>query len=70
MGPQNLTWNGETAIILAHGASQAMDSFFMNYFNAKLTTHRLLTAKFNFDCIEQKRKIQSWIRTLQLRASF
>ena len=56
MGFKNLTWDGETAIILAHGAGQGMNSPFMNYFQIELTNRGFLTVKFNFDYMEQKRK--------------
>lgn len=57
MGPENLTWDGETAIILAHGAGQGMNSPFMNYFQTELTNRGFLTVKFNFDYMDQKRKV-------------
>ena len=67
MGPQNLTWGGETAVILAHGAGQGMNSPFMNYFQAELTTRGFLTVKFNFNYIEQKRKVPDPQPKLQAR---
>jgi uncharacterized protein len=57
LGPENLIWNGETAIILGHGAGQGMNSPFMNYFQVELTSRGFLTVTFNFDYMEQKRKI-------------
>jgi hypothetical protein len=57
VGPENLTWDGETAIILAHGAGQGMNSPFMNYFQTELTNRGFLTVKFNFDYMDQKRKV-------------
>jgi uncharacterized protein len=67
VGFENLTWNGETAIILAHGAGQGMDSPFMNYFQSELTSRGFLTVKFNFDYMEQKRKVPDPQPKLQAR---
>jgi predicted alpha/beta-hydrolase family hydrolase len=57
VGPQTLNWNGETAIILSHGAGQGMNSPFMNYFHTELTSRGFLTIKFNFDYMDQGRKV-------------
>jgi predicted alpha/beta-hydrolase family hydrolase len=57
VGPQTLNWNGETAIILSHGAGQGMNSPFMNYFQTELTSRGFLTIKFNFDYMDQGRKV-------------
>jgi uncharacterized protein len=57
VGPQTLNWNGETAIILGHGAGQGMNSPFMNYFHTELTSRGFLTIKFNFDYMDQGRKV-------------
>ena len=67
MGLENLTWNGETAFILGHGAGQGMNSPFMNYFQAELTSRGFLTIKFNFDYMEQKRKMPDPQPKLQAR---
>jgi uncharacterized protein len=67
VGFENLTWNGETAIILAHGAGQGMNSPFMNYFQSELTSRGFLTVKFNFDYMEQKRKVPDPQPKLQAR---
>jgi predicted alpha/beta-hydrolase family hydrolase len=48
-------WDGNTAIILAHGAGQGMDSPFMNFFHAELPRRGFLTVKFNFDYMNEKR---------------
>jgi uncharacterized protein len=49
-------WDGETAIILGHGAGQGMNSPFMNYFHTELAVRGFLSIKFNFDYMEQGRK--------------
>jgi predicted alpha/beta-hydrolase family hydrolase len=60
-------WDGNTAIILAHGAGQAMDSPFMNYFHTELPRRGFLTIKFNFEYMEQKRKVPDPQPKLQAR---
>jgi len=60
-------WDGRTAIILAHGAGQGMDSPFMSYFHEELARRGLLTVKFNFEYIDQKRKIPDSQPKLQAR---
>ena len=67
MGFANLTWDGGTAIILAHGAGQGMNSPFMNYFQVELTNRGFLTVKFNFDYMDQKRKFPDPQPKLQAR---
>ncbi len=67
MGFSTLTWDGETAIILAHGAGQGMNSPFMNYFQAELTNRGFLAVKFNFDYMEQKRNVPDPQPKLQAR---
>ena len=67
MGRQNLTWNGDTAIILGHGAGQGMNSPFMTYFQTELTNRGLFTIKFNFDYMEQRRKVPDPQPKLQAR---
>ena len=67
MGLENLIWNGETAFILGHGAGQGMNSPFMNYFQAELTSRGFLTIKFNFDYMEQKRRMPDPQPKLQAR---
>ena len=51
------SWDGQTAIILAHGAGQGMQSPFMTYFHTRLAARGFLSVKFNFDYMEQKRKV-------------
>jgi predicted alpha/beta-hydrolase family hydrolase len=49
--------NLETVIILAHGAGQGMSSPFMTFFHAELEARGLKCVLFNFDYMEQKRKM-------------
>jgi uncharacterized protein len=67
VGRENLTWDGETAIILGHGAGQGMNSPFMNYFHTELTNRGFLTVNFNFDYMEQRRKVPDPQPKLQAR---
>lgn len=50
-------WDGNVAIVLAHGAGQGIDSPFMKFFHEALPKRGLLSVQFNFDYIEQGRKI-------------
>ena len=50
-------WNGEAAIILAHGAGQGIDSPFMKFFHDALPQRGFLSVQFNFDYMEVGRKI-------------
>lgn len=50
------SWDGQTAIILAHGAGQGMNSPFMDYFHQDMARRGFLSVKFNFEYMEQKRK--------------
>jgi hypothetical protein len=61
------SWDGGTAIILAHGAGQGMNSPFMSYFHEELARCGFLTVKFNFEYIDQKRKIPDPQPKLQAR---
>jgi predicted alpha/beta-hydrolase family hydrolase len=47
----------ETVIILAHGAGQGMSSPFMTFFHTELEARGLKCVLFNFDYMEQKRKV-------------
>lgn len=47
----------DTAIILAHGAGQGMNSPFMKYFRDELTRRGFPTTTFNFEYMEAKRKM-------------
>jgi predicted alpha/beta-hydrolase family hydrolase len=49
--------NPDTVIILAHGAGQGMSSPFMTFFHAELEARGLKCVLFNFDYMEQKRKM-------------
>ena len=51
------TWSNGVAVILAHGAGQAMNSPFMNYFHTELASHGFLSVKFNFEYVDQGRKV-------------
>ena len=61
------SWDGDTAIILAHGAGQGMNSPFMSYFHEQLAERGFLTIKFNFEYIDQKRKMPDPQPKLQAR---
>jgi len=50
-------WDRETAIILAHGAGQGIQSPFMQYFHSALAEGGLLAVHFNFEYMEAGRKI-------------
>ena len=46
-----------TAVVLAHGAGQGMDSGFMEVFHAGLAERGCLAVRFNFPYKEQGRKL-------------
>lgn len=50
-------WDGRTAIILAHGAGQGMQSPFMSYFHTELAGCGFLAVKFNFEYMDQSKKV-------------
>jgi predicted alpha/beta-hydrolase family hydrolase len=50
-------WDGEVAIILAHGAGQGINSPFMKFFHEALPKRGFLSVQFNFEYIEKGRKI-------------
>src|SRR5438132_774677 len=50
------SWATKTAIILAHGAGQGMNSSFMTHFHTELFNRGFLSAKFNFEYMEAKRR--------------
>ena len=50
-------WNGEFAIILAHGAGQGIDSPFMKFFHDALRQRGFLSVQFNFEYMQMGRKI-------------
>jgi predicted alpha/beta-hydrolase family hydrolase len=51
------SWDGNIAVILAHGAGQGIDSPFMKFFHEALPKRGLLSVQFNFDYMQQGRKI-------------
>jgi predicted alpha/beta-hydrolase family hydrolase len=53
--PEN--WDQQTAVILAHGAGQGMNSPFMQFFHRGLAERGFLSVQFNFEYIENKRKV-------------
>ena len=50
-------WDQETAIILAHGAGQGMQSPFMTFFHETLAARGFLSVIFNFEYMEQKKDV-------------
>jgi len=50
-------WDGHVAVILAHGAGQGIDSPFMKFFHEALPKRGLLSVQFNFDYMQQGRKV-------------
>jgi predicted alpha/beta-hydrolase family hydrolase len=50
-------WNGEVAVILAHGAGQGISSPFMKFFHNELAVRGFLSVQFNFEYMEQGRKM-------------
>jgi predicted alpha/beta-hydrolase family hydrolase len=61
------SWDGKTAVILAHGAGQGMDSPFMTYFHTELAKSGFLSVKFNFDYMDEKRRAPDPQPKLQAR---
>src|SRR5436190_13889351 len=50
-------WDGNVAVILAHGAGQGIDSPFMKFFHEALPKRGFLSVQFNFDYMQQGRKM-------------
>ena len=50
-------WDGNAAVILAHGAGQGIHSPFMRFFHEALPARGLLSAQFNFEYIDKRRKV-------------
>src|SRR3954465_14103912 len=50
-------WDGNTALILAHGAGQDMRSTFMTFFHEEMVRRGFLSVKFDFEYMERKRKV-------------
>lgn len=61
------SWNGEAAVILAHGAGQGMHSPFMTYFHDELARRGFLSVKFNFEYMDAKRRMPDPQPKLQAR---
>jgi hypothetical protein len=61
-------WDGDIAVVLGHGAGKGMDSDFMTYFHRGLSDAGFLSVQFNFQYIEQGRKIPD--HQNRLRASY
>jgi len=61
------SWTSQTAIILAHGAGQGMNSPFMTYFHTELANRGFLSIKFNFEYMEAKRRVPDAQPKLQAR---
>jgi predicted alpha/beta-hydrolase family hydrolase len=61
------SWDGNTALVLAHGAGQGMDSPFMNYFHREMSARGFLSVKFNFEYMEHGRKIPDTQQKLRAR---
>jgi len=51
------SWDGGTAVILAHGAGQGMDSPFMTFFHHEMAARGFLSVKFNFDYMNQRKGV-------------
>jgi uncharacterized protein len=60
-------WDEKTAIILAHGAGQGMNSPFMTFFHREMAARGLLSVQFNFDYMRQNRKVPDPQPKLQAR---
>jgi predicted alpha/beta-hydrolase family hydrolase len=60
-------WTSQTAIILAHGAGQGMNSPFITYFHSELAKRGFLSVKFNFEYMEAKRRVPDPQPKLQVR---
>src|SRR5262249_30570229 len=50
-------WNKRTAVILGHGAGQGMNSPFMTFFHQEIAGRGFLSVKFDFEYMEQRRKV-------------
>ncbi len=61
------SWDSRTAVILAHGAGAGIQTPFMTYFRNELRNLGFLSVQFNFDYIEQKRKMPDPQSKLQAR---
>ena len=61
------SWISQTAVILAHGAGQGMNSPFMTYFHSELAKRGFLSVKFDFEYMEAKRRMPDPQPKLQAR---
>jgi predicted alpha/beta-hydrolase family hydrolase len=59
------SWDQKTAIVLAHGAGQGMDSPFMKFFHSELARRGFLSLQFNFEYMEAKRKFPDPLPKMQ-----
>jgi predicted alpha/beta-hydrolase family hydrolase len=59
--------DSQTAVILAHGAGQGMNSPFMTYFHTQLANRGLLSITFNFDYMDARRRMPDPQPKLQAR---
>jgi len=59
--------SAETAVILAHGAGQGLNSPFMSYFHSELAKHGFHSVKFNFEYMNAKRRVPDPRPKLQAR---
>src|SRR5690242_18909943 len=59
--------NADTAVILAHGAGQGVNSPFMSYFHSELAKHGFHSVKFNFEYMDAKRRVPDPQPKLQAR---
>ena len=59
--------SAETAIILAHGAGQGMNSPFISYFHSELAKRGFHSVKFNFEYMDAKRRMPDPQPKLQAR---
>ena len=60
-------WTSRTAVILAHGAGQGMNSPFMTYFHTELFNRGFLSVKFDFEYMEAQRRVPDPQPKLQAR---
>src|SRR5262245_43937913 len=51
------SWDGQTAVILAHGAGQGMNSPFMSFFHGEMARRGFLSVKFDFEYMQRKRSV-------------
>jgi predicted alpha/beta-hydrolase family hydrolase len=59
------SWDGHTAVVLAHGAGQDMDSPFMSFFSQGVAAFGNLTLRFNFPYMAEGRRAPDSRKKLQ-----